>query len=64
MLDFIIGMYLYRIVTKEEYPRQKYDYHIIKAPYDFGDFEEVKGFENMIDAIKYIENLKKIEENK
>ena len=54
MKDQYIGMYLYRIVTWEEYPRQEKEFTIIRAPYDFGDFEDVIGFDTLEEAQEYL----------
>ena len=54
MRDYYVGMYLYRITTWEDSPRQEREFTVIKAPYDFGDFEDVIGFDTLEEAIKYI----------
>lgn len=61
MLDQFIGMYLYRIVNWDDYPRQEKEFNIIKIPYDFSntdDWEEVAGFDTLKEAIDFIEGLK------
>ena len=58
MLDYYVGMYLYRISTWGDHPRQVHEFTVIKAPYDFGDFEEVKGFDTLEEAQQFIESLK------
>jgi len=59
--DRHIGMYLYRIVTWEDYPRQEKEFTIIKRYDDidcYSDFEDVKGFNKLEDAINFINKLK------
>jgi hypothetical protein len=60
MYEKEIGEYIYRIVTWEDFPRQAQEFMVIKSLVDYEKFDswyDVKGFDKLKDAIKFINKL-------